>query len=131
MVNVDIGVQVGETQLDKMVNKIYRASMNRDKLSRQFDETHFITKNFIKRLWTFQKHKCHYCDKIMHAWDRNLPKGCTIERLDNNFGHTIKNCVLAHKRCNVAQNRGKKKHRKTRFPLFVQKGNLFANYVFL
>ena len=115
---VDVGIQVGPNKicsdLTKMAKNIVGCSKNRDKLSRQYDPIHFITENYVERIWLFQKHKCFHCDKIMQLYNRNKPDGCTIERLDNKFGHTIKNCVLACKSCNVKISGGRPKGTKNR-----------------
>ena len=115
---VDVGIQVGPNKicsdLTKMAKNIVSCSKNRDKLSRQYDPIHFITRNYVERLWLFQKQKCFHCDKIMSKYDRNKRDGCTIERLDNKFGHTIKNCVLACKSCNVKISGGRPKGTKNR-----------------
>ena len=53
----------------------------------------------ILRMWQ-KSQKCYYCDKQMQVKNRRAPDGCTIERLDNNSGHSKSNCVLACFRCN-------------------------------
>ena len=81
-------------------NMVY-SSRHTDKKKHMYDEIHHITENFVERIYLFQKHKCYYCDKEMQTKNRQKRDGCTIERLDNNFGHTIKNCVLACFECNI------------------------------
>ena len=107
----DFGVQAGKSGEQVMAKNILRQSKSTDKRDGQFDEIHFITENYVERIWLFQKHKCFYCNKQMQVWDRKAKDGCTIERLDNNFGHTIKNCVLACAHCN-AKKSGRPKNKK-------------------
>ena len=99
----EVGVQVGSTAVERMASNIVSSSKARDKSGLIFDKAHFITRNYVERIWLFQKHKCHYCDKTMQVWDRKKADGCTIERLDNKFGHTHKNCVLACSHCNKSR----------------------------
>ena len=73
--------------------------------SRQYDRARGmvckITEDDIQSMWE-KKQKCHYCDVLMTTDDRLKNKnGLTVERLDNNFGHSPENCVLACKDCNV------------------------------
>ena len=85
------------------VARVLYASKKADRKRGQFDEIHFITRNYVERIWLFQKQLCHYCCNQMQIKDRRKPDGCTIERLDNNFGHTIRNCVLACWKCNCGK----------------------------
>ena len=85
------------------VNRMLWDSKTKDKKKGLYDPEHFITRNYVERIWLFQNQKCHYCEKQMQIKKRNLHDGCTIERLDNNFGHTIKNCVLACWKCNTGK----------------------------
>ena len=82
------------------VQNILHNSKNYDKKKGFFDPEHFITRNYVERIWLFQNQKCHHCGKQMQTTKRTLHDGCTIERLDNKFSHTIKNCVLACHACN-------------------------------
>ena len=99
----DFGVQVGKSAEQRMAKNIVYQSKVEDKLSLRFDKVHVVTENFVERIWLFQKHRCFYCDKLMQVWNRWARTGCTIERLDNKVGHTIKNCVLACKSCNSSR----------------------------
>ena len=108
----DFGVQAGKSGEQVMAKNILKASKTTDKRNGQFDEIHFITENYVERIWLFQKHKCFYCNKQMQVWDRCSKDGCTIERLDNKFGHTIKNCVLACCSCNSSISGGRPKNKK-------------------
>ena len=94
------------------VDRIINVSRTHDKWDDLYDPIHFITRNYIERIWLFQKELCFYCDKKMQLDDRRKSDGCTIERLDNTFGHTIKNCVLACHFCNCNKHRIKHKKNK-------------------
>ena len=49
-----------------------------------------ITKNDLKKI--YKNRVCFYCGEI--------PKICSIDRVDNNKGYTQENCVLACMTCN-------------------------------
>ena len=82
------------------VQRVLNAAMRTDKKYNRYDKLTFITRHYIEKWFWQQKGKCFYCKKNMQTKDRRLPDGCTIERLDNNFGHTYHNCVLACNYCN-------------------------------
>ena len=97
------------------VNRILWASKAKDKKKKFYDPVHFITRNFVERIWVTQKELCFHCGEKMQTNNRRLRDGCTIERLDNNFGHTIKNCVLACYSCNCHKAWGEMwQHKKAR-----------------
>ena len=111
------------------VDNVLHHSRCFDKKKGFYDEEHFITRNYVERIWLFQKHLCHYCDKLMQIKKRNAVDGCTIERLDNHFGHTIKNCVLACHHCNCRKSYGAmwKRIRKKKTKTMTKKTNNIIN----
>ena len=126
----DFGVQIGYSAEQLMAQRIVYQSKNKDKSHGKFDEIHSITKNYVERIWLFQKHKCFYCDKQMQVWDRCSENGCTIERLDNKFGHTIKNCVLACRHCNFVKSGGRPKNKPAKLFRKKQGSNIEKTKLF-
>jgi hypothetical protein len=45
---------------------------------------------------------CIYCDIELQYLSPYLPNHATIDRINNNIGHTINNCVISCRRCNCA-----------------------------
>lgn len=73
-----------------------------DKKKNRYDEKNIVDKEFLKKLYTDQKECCFYC-KVKMITNQNLirpPNRLTIERKNNNIGHTKTNCVLACFKCN-------------------------------
>jgi len=58
--------------------------------------------NIIEKLLT-SKYKCYYCKNEIQILYENTrePKQWTLERIDNNKGHTNENCVIACLECNL------------------------------
>ena len=74
--------------------------------SRQYDRSKglecTLTEQDVQHLWNVNN-CCHYCGDLMVLEDRlRNTNGMTLERLDNSQGHTLENCVLACKDCNVS-----------------------------
>jgi len=45
---------------------------------------------------------CIYCDIELQYLSPYLPNHCTIDRINNDIGHTINNCVISCRKCNCA-----------------------------
>ena len=45
--------------------------------------------------------QCTYCDIELQYISPYQADHCTIDRIDNNIGHTNENCVISCRRCNV------------------------------
>lgn len=50
---------------------------------------------------------CVYCDIELGYMASYLPNHCTIDRKNDNIGHTKDNCVIACRSCNCYQNKYK------------------------
>ena len=76
-------------------------SKQKDIKYNRYDANNFIDKFFVEMLMD-ESMSCYYCKKILQlvTYDDSL---CTIERLDNNIGHTKANCVLACRKCNLSR----------------------------
>jgi hypothetical protein len=51
--------------------------------------------------------KCIYCDIELGYVAPYLPNHCTIDRKNDNIGHTKDNCVISCRSCNCYQNKYK------------------------
>ena len=73
------------------------------KSNRPWNETEYVTPNFLLAQLDHQWEVCFWCGIVMQTQNRKAPDGLTIERLYNNLPHTMSNCVLACHTCNVRQ----------------------------
>jgi len=76
-------------------------SKQSDKKRNHFDADRFIDKCFLKELVKDYRN-CYYCEVELQYVDNNDTLA-TIERLNNKFGHTKSNCVLACRQCNLSR----------------------------
>lgn len=62
--------------------------------------------DYITFDWVFEElgnnDKCHYCNVELKlaGFDANDPEQFSIDRIDNNFGHTKSNCIISCWGCN-------------------------------
>jgi len=78
-------------------------SKQSDREYNRYDADRFIDKCFLKEL-VKDYPNCYYCEVELQYVDNNDTLA-TIERLNNKFGHTKKNCVIACKKCNLSRER--------------------------
>ena len=64
----------------------------------RYDANNFIDYPFIEQMM-FERRFCCYCNVEM-IYDRYCNELCSIERKDNNIGHTRENCTLCCLGCN-------------------------------
>ena len=92
-----------------------RDSKNKNRNS--WEEANYITQRFLLTLWQDQEGYCFYSHGEkplkMQLEKRQLPDGCTVERLNNNLCHYKDNCVLCCFECNV------KKRGMFKFPFLL------------
>ena len=60
----------------------------------------FITIPFLLESRDRQDNMCCYCTIDMQVFNRKLHNGLTVQRHDNNIGHTRANCSLVCHQCN-------------------------------
>ena len=81
-------------------NWIHNSKKEDIKWDRYMHETkkNFIDYDYCRKLVSFYKH-CYHCSVPLQyiIFQDNL---ATIERLNNGYGHTKENCVIACKKCN-------------------------------
>lgn len=87
-------------------------SKKKDKKMNRYDSANYITKQFCEAQMQLQNSICHYCKNTMlygvginRKTNRNA---ATIERLDNDLGHTQDNCVLCCRHCQGVNHPGRK-----------------------
>jgi hypothetical protein len=85
-----------------------------DKKKGLYSEEHHIDKEFLVAIREEQKNRCIYCSIAMVSYNPEDPEytalcsnGLSVERKDNNLGHTKDNVVLACIHCNAGR---KNKH---------------------
>lgn len=72
-----------------------------------FDENVFITYDDIVEMLVASKLKCHYCRsnmKIIYKLVRD-DNQWTLDRIDNDFGHTRENTIICCLKCNLQRRR--------------------------
>ena len=76
--------------------------LQQDKKSDKFDEN-FININDIHNLLELSKSTCYYCNDIVYLLYKNklFPKQWTLDRIDNNKGHSKDNVVICCLECNL------------------------------
>lgn len=92
-------------ELKRCRNNYYRTKLKgsraNDKKKDIYDEDKHITVKQCYFLEEQQENRCYYCQCYMTKLMSNMTStDATIERLDNNIGHQLSNCVLACWRCN-------------------------------
>ena len=84
------------------IKNMVKNSKDSDIKYNRFDELNFINKLYVKNLIVHSNNKCYYCfcDLQYIKYDINL---ATIERINNDLGHNIGNCVIACRKCNFSR----------------------------
>ena len=82
-----------------LVKNMYNGSKTADKRANRDIETNYIDQSFLHNL--LEEHKnCYHCQIPLQYIDFNKDLA-TIQRLNNNIGHSKDNCVIACHSCNV------------------------------
>ena len=76
---------------------------NQDKEKYLFNIAKFITYDHILELLVVSKLHCCYCKKPVFVLYKNVRDNMqwTLDRINNNQGHNIGNCVICCLRCNI------------------------------
>ena len=85
------------------LRKKRNAYKRQDTKSECWDEYHFITEERIVELLVASKMLCHYCRSQLYLLYEKVrePKQWTLDRIDNDQGHNMENCVIACLACNL------------------------------
>jgi hypothetical protein len=81
------------------IKKILTNSKSSDIRCNRYNVSEFITHSHVEELIT-NANKCHYCNIPLQYLDYSHDLG-TIDRIDNDIGHNIGNCVISCKTCNT------------------------------
>ena len=74
----------------------------------RYDKANHITTKYLLELKRDKGDKCCHCDCVLDWSDQQhirRKKQVTLQRLDNNVGHIVGNCVYACFECNVVKRR--------------------------
>ena len=76
---------------------------NQDKAKHLLNSSEFITYDHILELLVISKLRCCYCKKAVFVLYKNVRDNMqwTLDRINNNLGHNIDNCVICCLRCNI------------------------------
>lgn len=85
--------------IDITIKMILHNSKISDKKNNRYEEDKALNYDYLHLLIHSNSNKCYYCNcELQYSnYDDNL---ATIERINNNFGHTVHNCVISCRRCN-------------------------------
>ena len=88
-----------EQKIEFIKKRMIQNSRDNDKKYNRYDANNFIDLCFLNGLFE-DTTTCHYCS-VDFTYNERCNTLVTIERLNNNIGHTKSNCVLACWECNM------------------------------
>ena len=96
--------------LDKQIKKKLSSYKQQDTLKKRYDIDNFVKMTNILHMMEESDLKCHYClDKMFLLYEMaREKKQWTLDRIDNDIGHTSTNIVLACLECNLKRRRTRK-----------------------
>jgi len=89
-------------ELHKTIKTMINCSKISDLKYNRFNESEFITYDYVRGLIDQSTNLCCYCNTNIQYinYDSSL---ATIERIDNDLGHIIGNCKIACRTCNISK----------------------------
>ena len=97
----------GKKDVIREIRSKLNSYKNQDLKKKKFDDKQFITfDDTIEKIVT-SKLRCYYCKKSIKLIfnEKRDPNQWTLDRLDNNLGHTKDNTVIADLECNLKRRR--------------------------
>jgi 5-methylcytosine-specific restriction endonuclease McrA len=88
--------------LRELKNKL-NSYKGQDRKKQCYDDRFFISLNKLIELLVASKLKCYYCKEQVFIYYKLIrePKQWTLDRIDNEQGHNMENCVIACLACNI------------------------------
>ena len=88
--------------LRELKNKL-NSYKGQDKKKEIYDEHFFISLDKVIEKLVESKLKCYYCKENVHIFYKHIrePKQWTLDRIDNDQGHNMENCVISCLSCNI------------------------------
>ena len=88
--------------LRELKNKL-NSYKGQDRKKHCFDNNYFISLERIIELLVACKLRCYYCRDQIYIYYKNIrePKQWTLDRIDNDQGHNMDNCVISCLSCNI------------------------------
>ena len=88
--------------LRELKNKL-NSYKGQDRKKEIYDEHFFISLNKVVEKLVESKLKCCYCREDLYIFYKHIrePKQWTLDRIDNDEGHNMENCVIACLSCNI------------------------------
>jgi len=96
--------------IENQLKKKMSSYKQQDILKKRFNNDEFIKLNNVINLMNQTKLCCYYCDcqmYILYEYVREK-KQWTLDRIDNQLGHTVSNIVLSCLECNLKRRRIRK-----------------------
>ena len=88
--------------LRELKNKL-NSYKGQDRKKEIYDEHFFISLDKVIEKLVESKLKCYYCKENVVIFYKHIrePKQWTLDRIDNDQGHNMENCVIACLSCNI------------------------------
>ena len=101
--NPDTDPAKGNTRSVLMELRAKRRGYQEQDKKRSWDPARVLLENEMAEMLLIQRQKCFHCEARVHVLyrDRYDPLQWSIDRLDNNKGHTRDNVVVSCMRCNL------------------------------
>ena len=92
-----------QTIYQREIRNKKRGYLEQDKKKQLYNADKFVTIEHMIDLLVASKLQCYYCRKPVFVLYKNVRDNAqwTLDRIDNNIGHTIGNCVICCLRCNI------------------------------
>lgn len=92
-----------KNELQKELHRKISSYYQQDRQNNFYDKEQCIRINDVIELLVSSKMKCHYCKTNVFVLYKNIRQAdqWTLDRLNNNCGHNINNCVISCYKCNV------------------------------
>jgi 5-methylcytosine-specific restriction endonuclease McrA len=85
------------------ISKKIQGYKNQDNKKKCFDKTHFVSLEDTIEMLVKSKLKCVYCNNSVYILYKHIRDDSqwTLDRIDNDQGHNINNCVICCLKCNL------------------------------
>lgn len=100
-------LQCGRGELYEIIKKQLNVKLQgyraQDIIKKMFVESEFMDMENTLRILKESDLQCYYCRDCVKVLYRHVREGCqwTLERIDNDYGHTKTNVVIACLTCNL------------------------------
>jgi len=103
--NIQSGANENSALLLQLIKCKLHSYKHQDKTKKKYNAEKFMISEKVIELMTEQKNKCYYCNENVIVFYEKVrePKQWTLERMNNDYGHNVDNCVISCLKCNVTR----------------------------